>query len=868
MASTENKQAGYIGKRRARGTRSRVRVADRIARTFITIGGIGTIISVSGVCLFLMWMVLPLFTSESLEAPRSLEVDAASSEAIHLATDEYLSIGWSISNAGELTSFRLGTGEVLAKQSLFDDGREPTCWSFSRDTGHVAFGFADGSVQLGQAKFQTTFVPDEEIPGELKSLAIGEVESFREGIIEVTREEQFRHQQLVLKLEDPVEVKDGVAIDLIDLSVSTNGQIFAVLTSDAELRIARVTKKKNLFTGKVTTRLREGTLALNMPPDAGLPSHLLLAGLGDSVMLVWDDGNLMRYDTRNTRQPVFAETTDLTPGSASVSAISFLVGKTSLAVGDSNGGVSVWFRVKPEDSTTVDGSELVEAHRLQAGTSPVTSLASSTLTRLIAAGFDDGQVQLYQITSVQKLAASGTAESERVDAISISPKDDAIVGLSSSGVSIWSIDAPHPETTMKSIFMPVWYEGYESPEHVWQSSSGDDAFEPKLGLIPLVYGTIKATVYSMLFGAPLAILAAIYTAELLKPKTRARIKPTIEVMASLPSVVLGFLAALVIAPVIEDYVPETLSSFFTIPFAYLLGAYLWQLFPTRVALRLDASPIKLLALLVTFPIGIWLAFCTGPLVEDWLFAGDCKAWLDGQIGSGVGGWMILLLPLSGLATAIAIGLNVTAWMRGMTGLSRFQFAVLDLLKYVVGFAVAVALAWGVSTMLTNAGWDPRGTFIGTYVQRNALVVGFIMGFAIIPIIYTLSDDALSTVPQSLRAASLGAGATQWQTAIRVVIPTAMSGLFSAVMIGLGRAVGETMIVLMAAGNTPVLEMNMFNGFRTLSANIAVEMPEAVVGSTHYRMLFLAALVLFALTFALNTVAELVRQRFRKRAFQL
>ena len=96
----------------------------------------------------------------------------------------------------------------------------------------------------------------------------------------------------------------------------------------------------------------------------------------------------------------------------------------------------------------------------------------------------------------------------------------------------------------------------------------------------------------------------------------------------------------------------------------------------------------------------------------------------------------------------------------------------------------------------------------------------------------------------------------------------MSGLFSAVMIGLGRAVGETMIVLMAAGNTPVMDWNIFNGFRTLSANIAVELPEAVQDSTHYRMLFLAALVLFAMTFVVNTVAELVRLRFRKRAYQL
>ena len=148
----------------------------------------------------------------------------------------------------------------------------------------------------------------------------------------------------------------------------------------------------------------------------------------------------------------------------------------------------------------------------------------------------------------------------------------------------------------------------------------------------------------------------------------------------------------------------------------------------------------------------------------------------------------------------------------------------------------MAGAVAVGLLLDSLHFDPRGLVLNTYVQRNALVVGFVMGFAIIPIIYTIADDALSTVPGHLRSASLGAGATPWQTAIRVIIPTAMSGLFSAVMIGLGRAVGETMIVLMAAGNTPILDWNIFNGFQTLSASIATELPEAVQGSAHYRTL--------------------------------
>ena len=153
----------------------------------------------------------------------------------------------------------------------------------------------------------------------------------------------------------------------------------------------------------------------------------------------------------------------------------------------------------------------------------------------------------------------------------------------------------------------------------------------------------------------------------------------------------------------------------------------------------------------------------------------------------------------------------------------------------------------------------------TYDQRNCLVVGLAMGFAVIPIIFTIAEDAFSNVPASLTAASLALGASRWQTAVRVVVlPTASPGVFSAVMIGFGRAVGETMIVLMATGNTPIMDWSIFNGMRTLSANIAVEIPEAPYGGTLYRVLFLSAALLFVLTFVVNTAAELIRQRLRER----
>jgi phosphate transport system permease protein len=288
-----------------------------------------------------------------------------------------------------------------------------------------------------------------------------------------------------------------------------------------------------------------------------------------------------------------------------------------------------------------------------------------------------------------------------------------------------------------------------------------------------------------------------------------------------------------------------------------------------------------------------VGFLLGPPTEWLLFynddleRGDVRGWLDSRIGNDVGGWgalgatpgwLFLLWPIVGIALTLLYNLSIRPRLQFLRTLDRTATGVVELVRFVVVVLVSVLLAWALGALLSMAGFDLRepippdsffqGGLIGQYIQRNTLIIGIIMGFAIIPIIYTVSEDALSSVPNTLRSAALGAGATPWQTAIRIVLPVAVSGIFSACMIGFGRAAGETMIVLMAGGNTATLDPSIFTGIRPLSANIATELPEAPVGSTHYRVLFLSAMLLFVLTFILNTLAEIIRQRFRKRAYQL
>jgi phosphate transport system permease protein len=265
---------------------------------------------------------------------------------------------------------------------------------------------------------------------------------------------------------------------------------------------------------------------------------------------------------------------------------------------------------------------------------------------------------------------------------------------------------------------------------------------------------------------------------------RRLVKPVVEIMAALPSVVIGFLAGLWLAPLIERTTVGTLLLLPVVPLAVVAAALGFQAMPRAVRTRFGRLREMLLLVAVVIA-AAWLAFQIGPWFEETAFGGDFKNWL-------------------------------------------FQ------------------------------NWQLR------YDPRNSIVIGFAMGFAVIPIIFTISEDAFSNVPAHLSAASLALGASRWQTATRVVVPTASPGVFSAVMIGFGRAVGETMIVLMATGNTPIMEWSIFNGMRTLAANIAVEIPEAPFGGTLYRVLFFAAAILFVMTFLVNTMAEIVRQRLRKK----
>ena len=874
MKTVHNDQKAFSGRKRARTTRPAVKMANTVARTCITVGGGATILSVLLVGVFLFSVIVPLFLSpeSSKTAAYPLPVEQ---KILLMGVNEYQTMGWVMTPDGTIRLFVLQDGREIASFHPLA-GRAPTAASFNNRDGKVVFGFADGSVQYGVFSFATDFLEKKELSPGTQAIPIGTAFIHDNGMVERTPEGQFRLQRFHADLLAPVTVEQGQKIIAVDLTEKPSGPVIAAVTAANTLFLNEIQQTENMLTGEVTVELAGGSIPLDPTRPDAPPYRLFLTGQGDNVLLAWEDGTVHRYDTRSFSRMTLAESVDVVPGPDDrLTAVDFLIGKTTLVTGDSAGRVTAWFRVKLPGTATVDGARLVAGHELDQNAHGVAAIAASPRSRMLSVGYTNGSVSIYNITSERLVAefSDPTSTALPANSMTISPKDNGMVVIAGKTLGHYALDIPHHEVTLSSIYTPVWYEGYNMPEQVWQSSSGTDDFEPKYGLYPLIFGTVKATIYSMLFGVPLAILAAVYTSELMHPKLRSKVKSTIEIMASLPSVVLGFLAALVVAPFVEDIIPQVLSTFYCIPFALLFGGFLWQLLPrTRAAAW---TPYRLLAMFAMVLLGIWLGFLAGGALEHFFFSGDFRQWLATKKGSPFGGWFLLFLPFSTLVVALFPERLLDPVFRCCRPDSiRGSVSPLsELLRFLIATLLVVALAGAVAYIFSHGPmglWslDLRGWLFDTYVQRNALVVGFMMGFAIIPIIYTISEDALSTVPEYLRSASLAAGATPWQTAVRIILPTAASGIFSAVMIGFGRAVGETMIVLMAAGNTPLMDWNIFNGFRTLSANIAVELPEAVQNSTHYRMLFLAAFNLFIMTFFLNTLAEIIRQRFRKRAFEL
>jgi phosphate transport system permease protein len=733
--------------------RSRRRIrSDRWASRLVVVGGIVVIASILGILLVIVGETWPLFRAPTMSPPVTLGPGRAgpswatvSPEAFDV--DEYRELAFTVDPQGFVRFGALKAPRELPAIAVPALGGARLSSAAAAGPGRFVLGTTDGRTVPLELTFDVAY------DGSRRTVA----------------------PRIRFGDASPVDPGEGRPIRRLAAAWPEIGPVTVAQVGPAEVVLERVTERKAL----VGPGRRERTLqALPLAIDGEITA-LRLDGRGEDLFVGTSRGQLLRYDVSDAGSPVLAESVDATAG-APVTALGFLIGDRTLVVGDGAGGVSSWHLVQP----AVGPRRLARIHRFEPHVAAVIGFAASRRDKGFVTGDSRGGLHLSYGTSGRTLLRTAPDEGG-LRAVALAPKGEAVLVLDDHGrLTSRELHNPHPEVTLGTLFGRVWYEGYSEPAYVWQSTGGTDDFESKLSLTPLLYGTLKGTFYALLIAVPLSLLAAVYVSEFMHPTVKGCVKPAVEIMAALPSVVLGFLAGLWLAPVIERIVPGIFIAPVVVVMTSLVALLCWQLVPPPVRSRLRGGA-ELLLLVPAVAVGLWAASALGGFLEDALLGGDYRAWLHSALGV-------------------------------------------------------------------------------TYDQRNSLVVGIAMGFAVIPIIFTIAEDSLANVPAHLRAGSLALGATRWQTAVRIVVPTASPGIFSAVMIGFGRAVGETMIVLMATGNTPVMDWSIFNGFRALSANIAVELPEAPEGGTLFRVLFLAAFLLFCLTFAVNTAAELVRLRLRQK----
>lgn len=711
-------------------------IKDRLVRLAVTGGGVSVLGALILIFVYLAMVVFPLFSDAELETGFASQPITTVAPKM-LAIDEYGENAFVVGDHGKAEFWSLNHERSLPRWSESLPFAPVKFTTTTPDSGWFAATDADNHVYVARPQFTYSVTKNGRVfTPELEALSLPANWSL---------------------------IPRSLSITQLSAAVTDSQAFFAVYQSNQQVSVHWV--------------------SLDAPQ---VPQQFTFSSPFEQLdqMLLTPDGKTLYL--RSGSELVIAELThdqyrvrdivDLSQGQQkhAVQTINLLSGAYSLLVTHRDGLVTQWFDVLKQGERHLT---LIRDFKLA---SEVTFLLPDTYRKGFYSFYRNGTVQSHYTTS-EKLVIFERAYQQAPALTAMSSNERYLATYDSGRISVAKIDNGYPEVSFSSLWQKVWYESYPEPQYVWQSTSASDEFEAKFSLVPIAFGTLKAALYAMLFAVPVAVFGAIYTAYFMAPKMRRVVKPTIELMEALPTVIIGFLAGLWFAPLVESHLTSIVALFLFLPLSTVIIGLLWSQLPKTVLRKMAGGWHALILIPVLLAVATTILSYSSE-IELWLFSGDVRVYL------------------------------------------------------------------------AQHGID--------FDQRNALVVGFAMGFAVIPTIFTIAEDAIFSVPKHLSDGSLALGATPWQTLTHVVLLTASPGIFSAVMMGLGRAVGETMIVLMATGNTPILDWNILEGMRTLSATIAVELPESEVGSSHFRILFLAALLLFIFTFAVNSLAEWVRQRLR------
>lgn len=729
---------------------------DRLMSWVIRLCGAAVILVVFGILYFMVMEALPLFQAAKVVPAGQVAHDL---EPLAMGTDEWGELPFLYDGAGRLHFLSMRDGVHKGVEIPGLDGRRVSAFAFDSLHQRMSLGTENGQVGSFRVVYRRNYEP---------------------GVAEPPVEARL--------VAEPWFRIDGVEGEIAGISYGDAGvfRMLAVIHGGRAERVSvlMLSNKRALIGESMLRPVAQSELSGQL---SGRPAMVRASHNGTSLLVACENGVIDYFERDGTQ---LNKRQSFRPFASGLPRqMDFLFGGVSLMLTSREGLQQQWSLFRRDEQAGRLFGKTKEFPALPEG--PVV-FANSQRNRsfLVGAGSSlsvrhstSGEVRWERSLDYQPVAGVIDGKNQHF-----------LVADKEGVVRRYAIDDPHPEASLRAFFGKVWYEGGSGPVHQWQSTGGSDDFEPKLSLTPLIFGSLKGTAYALLFSVPVALMAAIFSAAFLPQAVKRVIKPMMEIMASLPAVVLGFLAIRWLGPLLETRVPSAILMVVMAPIGACLVGCLWSRFPMWFRNRIEGGHEWIMVMPLMLLAG-WLGWALGPLVESW--------------------WFIYTDP--------------------ETGRSIADFRL----------------------------WWPQATG-SSFEQQNCLVLGFIMGFAVIPVIFTIAEDALANVPKSLTSAAAALGANRWQVVWTVMLPVAGPGIFSALMIGFGRAAGETMIMVMATGNTPLMDWNLLNGMRTLAANIAIELPETSHGSTHYRTLLLSAVVLFLMTSVMNTIAEVLRQRLRMR----
>ncbi|KGS11196.1 phosphate ABC transporter permease, partial [Pseudomonas coronafaciens] len=321
----------------------------------------------------------------------------------------------------------------------------------------------------------------------------------------------------------------GRAVEHVTVSADADSLKVAGSTG-TQLHVMSLAQKENLMTGEMT---REQT-RIELPQTSAVikaiyidpRQHWLYVINGRAQADVFS----LRDHSLNGRYKLLED------GTAEITASAQLVGGISLIIGDSRGRMAQWFMARDTDGE----QRLMRIRDFKMSSAPIDQIKAEQRRKGFIALDTSGRLGVFHSTAHRTLLVEKVAEGPGI--LAMSPRANHILIESSGKLLPLALDNPHPEVSWSSLWGKVWYENYDEPKYVWQSTASNSDFEPKLSLAPLTYGTLKAAFYAMLLAAPLAVAAAIYTAYFMAPGMRRKVKPVIELMEAMPTVILGFFA--------------------------------------------------------------------------------------------------------------------------------------------------------------------------------------------------------------------------------------------------------------------------------------------------------------------------------------